>query len=151
MTKTAFVGYKSQPLSVDDLVELIRTFNREDTYFFQRWSNRVSGIIQSAPTNDDFPMLEGQMFNYQHELRWKYKKHNTYEVLLLSITDNHPDFNSLDNDWLVEERNAHLYPPTETRFPKDFVFPEKGLDIKQRYFLDQKTASVHFVALTIDQ
>jgi len=149
MTKTAFVGYKSQPLSVDSLVELIKKLKTENTYFFYRWSNRVSGIIPEVPTSENFPMLEGQLFNHQYELRWKYKQKNTYKVLLLSITDNHSDFDSLDNDWFVEERNAYLYPPTETRYPKDFIFPK--VDIKQRYFLDRKTASVHFVALTLDQ
>jgi len=144
-----FVGYKLEPISVDDLLKLIQKLKTENTYFFHRWSNKVSGIIQSAPIKDDFPMLEGQIFNHQYELRWKYKQKNTYEVLLLSIIDNHSDFQPLDNDWFVEERNAHLYPPTETRFPKDFIFPE--VNIKQRYFLDRKTANVHFVALTVNQ
>ncbi len=145
----AFVGYKPKPLAVDDLLELISRLKTANTYFFYRRSDSVSGIISEAPTNEQFPMVEGQIFNHQFELRWKHKRQNSYEVLFLGNVDHHPDFTALENDWLIEERNAHLYPPTETRFPKGFDYP--ALDIKQRYFLDQKTANVHFVALTVDR
>lgn len=145
----AFVGYKPKPLSVNDLLELIARLKTENTYFFYRRSDSVSGITSKAPTNEQFPMLEGQMFNHEYELRWKYKRQNSYEVLFLSNVDN-SDFTPLANDWMIEERNAHLYPSTETRFPKGFDYPA-SLNVKQRYFLDKKTANVHFVALTVER
>ncbi|MFM5900927.1 MAG: hypothetical protein ACKO9R_07245 [Dolichospermum sp.] len=143
---TAFVGYKENPLSDAELVNLINSLATENTYYFLYWTNEVSGIKEQMI--DKFPMLEGQMFNHEFELRWKYKKDNTYEVLLLSMNGANSEFKPLEKEWQIEERNAYFYPSTETRFPKDFNYP-KHLEIKQRYFLDQTTATVHFVALTL--
>ncbi|MBE9235918.1 hypothetical protein IQ227_07705 [Anabaena aphanizomenioides LEGE 00250] len=143
---TAFVGYKENPLSDTELVNLINSLATENTYYFLRWTNEVSGIREQMI--DKFPMLEGQMFNDQFELRWKYKKDNTYEVLLLSMNGANSEFKPLEKEWQIEERNAYFYPSTETRFPKGFNYP-KHLEIKQRYFLDQTTATFHFVALTL--
>ncbi|TFI54820.1 hypothetical protein BLD44_007405 [Mastigocladus laminosus UU774] len=143
----AFVGYKKEPLSVTELLDLIKELTTETSYYFLRWTHKVSGIIEKSPTNDQFPMLEGQMFNHECELRWKYKQKNTYEVLLLSVAGEYPEFERLGEDWQTQKRNAHLYSPTETRFPKGFS--PTNLDIAQRYFIDTKTATVHFVALTI--
>ncbi|RAM51039.1 MAG: hypothetical protein C6Y22_11670 [Hapalosiphonaceae cyanobacterium JJU2] len=143
----AFVGYKKEPLSVTELLDLIKEFTTETSYYFLRWTHKVSGIIEESPTNAQFPMLEGQMFNHECELRWKYKQKDTYEVLLLSVAGEYPDFTKIGEDWQTQQRNAHLYSPTETRFPKGFYSP--NLDIAQRYFIDTKTATVHFVALTI--
>lgn len=152
---TAFVGYKEHPLSVSDLLDLLELINKsltDHTYYFLRWTHRVSGINKFEKTSISeqfqFPMLEGQMFNHEFELRWKYKKDNTYEVLLLSINGANSEFKPLEKKWQIEERNAYFYPSTETRFPKGFNYP-KHLEIKQRYFLDQTTATVHFVALTL--
>ena len=145
---TAFVGYKENPLSDTELVNLINSLATENTYYFLYWTNEVSGIKEQMI--DKFPMLEGQMFNDQFELRWKYKKDNTYEVLLLSMNGANSEFKPLEKEWQIEERNAYFYPSTETRFPKGFNYP-KHLEIKQRYFLDQTTATVHFVALTVEK
>ncbi|MEB3148176.1 MAG: hypothetical protein VKL60_04045 [Sphaerospermopsis sp.] len=151
---TAFVGYKEHPVSVEHLLELINKSITDNTYYFLRWTHRVSGInkLQKNSISDQFqfPMLEGQIFNDQFELRWKYKKDNTYEVLLLSMNGANSEFKPLEKEWQIEERNAYFYPSTETRFPKDFNYP-KHLEIKQRYFLDQTTATVHFVALTVEK
>lgn len=143
-----FVGYQENPLSVSDLLELIDKLKTENTYYFLRWTNKVSGIIKQIP--DKFPMLEGQMFNDEFELRWKYKQNNAYEVLLLTTGKNYHDFQELGKNWQIEERNAHFYPVTETRFPKGFNYPD-NLNIKQRYFQDKTTATVHFVALTLEK
>lgn len=143
-----FVGYQKKPLSVSNLLTLINELKTENTYYFLRWTHRVSGIINEKVTDDQFPMLEGQMFNDEFELRWRYKKNTTYEVLLLTTGENHHEFQELGKNWQVEERNAHFYQKTETRFPKDFDYP-KHLNIKQRYFQDKTTATVHFVALTL--
>lgn len=149
---TAFIGYKEHPVSVEYLLELINKSITDNTYYFLRWTHRVSGInkLQKNSISDQFrfPMLEGQIFNDQFELRWKYKKDNTYEVLLLSMNGANSEFKPLEKEWQIEERNAYFYPSTETRFPKGFNYP-KHLEIKQRYFLDQTTATVHFVALTL--
>ncbi|MBD2137677.1 hypothetical protein H6F32_08780 [Anabaena sp. FACHB-1237] len=155
---TAFIGYQEHPLSVDNLLVLIhKLINKsitDNTYYFLRWTHGVSGIYKleknSISDQFQFPMLEGQIFNHQLELRWKYKKNNTYEVLLLSINGEDQDFQALDKKWYTEDRQANFYPPTETRFPKVFSYPDpEKLQIKQRYFQDQTTATVHFIALTL--
>ncbi|BAZ66655.1 hypothetical protein NIES4106_14070 [Fischerella sp. NIES-4106] len=167
----AFVGYKKQPLSVSELLELIPKFIVEPSYYFLRWTHKVSGIVENIPTETDFPMMEGQMFNHKCELRWKYKQKNTYEVLLLSINENHHDFELVGKNWRIEPSEtknfpsnaypAYGYRPEETRFPKKLIFP-KDLDIRlqaennkkpklaQRYFIDNETSTVQFVALTVE-
>ncbi|MBD2677355.1 MULTISPECIES: hypothetical protein [Nostoc] len=146
---TAFVGVKQELLSVAELLNLIKKFTIEPSYYFLRWNHKVSNNWRQEPTKDDFPMLEGQMFNQNCELRWKYKHKNSYEVLLLSVAGEYSDFKPVGKDWETQDRNAHLHSPTETRFPKGF--PEKESDIAQRYFIDKQTSTVHFVALTIKQ
>lgn len=141
-----FVGFSEKDLSVTLLLEIIESLSSPSSYYFLRWTDRVSGIIQKKLTDVQFPMLEGQMFNYDYELRWKYKSQNNYEALLLSTKGKHPSFAPLGEDWLIEEHNAHIYSATETRFPKGFQ--TANVDVAQRYFKDKKTATVHFVALT---
>ena len=146
---TAFVGVNEKLLSVTDLLELINKLAIEPSYYFFRWTHKVSQDWTQEPTKDDFPMLEGQMFNQNCELRWKYKRQNSYEVLLLSVAGEYYDFIPVGKNWETQDRNAHLHSPTETRFPKGF--PAQELDIAQRYFIDKQTSTVHFVALTIKQ
>ncbi|MFN6559469.1 MAG: hypothetical protein RMY28_006630 [Nostoc sp. ChiSLP01] len=145
----AFVGVKQELLSVAELLNLIQKFVIEPSYYFLRWTHKVSQDWRLEPTKDDFPMLEGQMFNQNCELRWKYKREDSYEVLLLSAVGEYSDFISVGKDWETQDRNAHLHSPTETRFPKGF--PAQELDIAQRYFIDKQTSTIHFVALTIKQ
>lgn len=152
-----FVGYKKEPVSKDELLELIAKFATEPSYYFLRWTHKVSDNWEEKPTVSDFPMIEGQMFNQNCELRWKQKRKDSYEVLLLSITGEHPDFEIVgecakgkkSEIWRTEDQDAHLYSSTEIRFPKAFPAKEKELNIGQRYFIDKQTSTVHFVALTI--
>ncbi|GBO53391.1 hypothetical protein APA_1298 [Pseudanabaena sp. lw0831] len=142
---SAFVGISQKLLSADELQNLISKLANDSSYYFLRWANRVSGITKKL---GNFPMLEGQMFNSELELRWKQKGAN-YEAFLLSSTAReYPNFEPLDREWETEDKDAYFYPPTETRFPKGFDYPPE-LKIGQRYFRDKKTATVHFVALTI--
>jgi hypothetical protein len=143
-----FVGASKNKLSASQIREIITQLAINPSYYFLRWHHEVRGICEQLPSETDFPMIEGQMFNQNCELRWKQKSKDSYEVLLLSVAGGHPDFKELDGDWQAEEkRDAYLYPPTETRFPKGFT--PTNLDVAQRYFIDQKTATVHFVALTV--
>lgn len=145
---SAFVGISQKLLSADELQNLISKLANDSSYYFLRWANRVSGVVKEKDP-DSFPSPEGQMFNTDLELRWKQKRQALYEVLLLSsINDDYPDFEPLTQEWETEDRDAYFYPKTETRFPKGFIYP-KELNIAQRYFRDKKTATVHFVALTI--
>jgi len=144
LVKKAFVGAKEN-LSAPELKTLLDNHRKSPSYYFLRWANRVSGIIENLP--DSFSP-EGQMFNEDLEIRWK-QRGDRYDVLLLSkYDDDYPDFDSFAETWQAEDRKANFYPKTETRFPKVFIYPEK-LNIGQRYFKDQTTGIVHFVALTI--
>jgi hypothetical protein len=142
-----FVGVKNKLLLVGELLTLIEELATESTYYFLRWTHKVSDNWRQKPSAKDFPMLEGQMFNQNYELRWKYKQKDSYEVLLLSVAGEYSDFLPVGKDWETQDRNAHLHSPTETRFPKGF--PDQESDIGQRYFIDKQTSTVHFVALTI--
>ncbi len=172
----SFVGVHSQVLSAQELIQVLEKLetSAQPSYYFLRWSHRVSGFWQRrfeefpslAKDIGDrinrinfnqieaaFPSPEGQMFNNQLELRWK-KKQANYEILLLSATgsqEDYPEFQLVGNDWNVVNRNAHLYASgptqTETRFPKKF--DHQDIKVAQRYFMDSKTTTVHFVALTV--
>ena len=146
MTLTkAFVGNREN-IDIDQLRDILDNLKDKQSYYFLRWANRVSGVIESLP---EFLSPEGQMFNVDLEIRWK-QKGDKYDVLLLSQYDNdYPEFDSFAQTWRSEDRKANFYPKDETRFPKGFTYPEE-LNIGQRYFKDQDTGIVHFVALTID-
>lgn len=175
----SFVGVCQQvlPQELIQHLEKLEAVEAECSYYFLRWAHRVSGIWQRRfkqfPSLVDdmrdrlkanqisdsqplaaFPSPEGQMFNSQVELRWKQKGAN-YEVLLLNATGSQQDyleFQLVGNDWKVVERDAHLYASTptqtETRFPKKF--DHQDVKVAQRYFMDSRTATVHFVALTVN-
>jgi hypothetical protein len=174
-----FVGYKQVPLSVTELQNLISELVIEPSYYFFRRTHAVSGIKEQPPTNDDFStMIEGQMFNHQFELRWKRKARDSYEVLLLTIADNHNNFIPLKEiseknkePWRIEPNNQEKFPsyaypaygyrPDETRFPKELIYPpnlnirlkdenKKYPKLAQRYFIDNETSTVQFVALTVE-
>ena len=68
-----------------------------------------------------------------------------YEVLLLSTTKEY-GFSPVGHEWDTEIRQAHVYPNTETRFPRKFKV--EFSNIAQRYFIDKKTSTVQFIALT---
>lgn len=174
----SFVGVNPQVLSPQELIQLLEKLetSAEPSYYFLRWSHRVSGFwqrrfeefpsltedirtrlkvdrVDKSQPLEVFPSPEGQMFNSQLEVRWK-KKQANYEILLLSTTgskENYPEFQRVGNDWKVVKRNAHFYgstpTQTETRFPKKF--DHQDIKIAQSYFMDSQTATVHFIALTV--
>lgn len=146
----SFVGVK-QLSSVEELRELLIKKSSKPSYYFLRWTHKVSGIV--AQLTSDFPSPEGQMFNADWELRWKQRK-NGYEVLLLSNNGAEPGFTKVGQNWETQLRKAHVYGSKaqvdrseETRFPKEFI--TENIGIAQRYFRDSQTATVHFVALTV--
>lgn len=137
-----FVGVKE----VNSAVELRSLLDQlaDNSYYFLRWAHRVSGFEKQLPK--EFPSPEGQMFNCDRELRWK-QKGQKYSVLLLSTTGSEPGFTSVGKKWEVENRNAHVYRSTGTRFTKGIN--DRQVAVAQRYFIDKQTSTVHFVALTV--
>lgn len=163
-----FVGVCKDLLTETELRELVEQLATASSYYFLRWSHQVSGIVDELP--DNFPSPEGQMFNCDRELRWK-RQNDRYSVLVLSNTGEVPGFKSIIDDpeyasesedksyWKTEQRPAYGYATTETRFPRSLIYPQ-SLDVSntssnqpklaQRYFIAQPTATVHFVALTVE-
>lgn len=156
---SAFVGFKT--VTEEELGSLLNhsEIALSSSYYFLRWFNKVSGIQMRLP--DDFPSPEGQLFNAALELRWKQRGAN-YEVLLLSqaVPDAQLGFSPLRGEWEWCDRNAYFYDSDETKFPKGFLYQDaennvlspKGeplKQVKQRYFRDARTATIHFVALTV--
>lgn len=139
-----FVGVSEQLMTVKELRDLLEKFSNQRSYYFLRWPHKVSGIVEQLP--DEFLSPEGQMFNYDRELRWKQQGQH-FSLLLLSTTGSEPGFKPIGHKWEIQQRDAHIYPATETRFPKGLS--STNVDVAQRYFLDADTATVHFVALTV--
>lgn len=134
--------------SSEKLRSLIRSVANEQPYYsFLRWAHKVSGIVLDVGT--EFPSPEGQVFGKQFELRWK-RASTGYEVLLLHcekpVTE--LDFTPVADHWTVSKPlGAYLFDHDETRFPKGLTYPD-DFQLRQRYFQDQRTATIHFVALT---
>jgi len=163
----SFVGIKKVS-SADELKELLNIFSQQSqetqqqSYYFLRWVDKVSGIIVNLP--EDFSNSEGQFFNAELELRWKLESKG-YSVLLLRANNHNIDtelgFEKLEGEWKVSEKqNAHFYGTHEnspTRFPKEFIYKNqqqenikpKNIPLAQINFFNKKTATVHFVALTL--
>lgn len=139
-----FVGVSEQLLTVEQLRDLLEKPSNQRDYYFLRWPHKVSGIVEQLP--DEFPSPEGQMFNCDRELRWKQQGQH-FSVLLLSTTGSEPGFKPIGQKWETQQRDAHIYPATETRFPKGLSSTK--VHVAQRYFMDDDTATVHFVALTV--
>ena len=140
---SAFVGTRTVE-SVDQLRSLIQRFQGEKSCFFLRWPHKVSGFCKTLP--EDFPSPEGQVFDSQKELRWK-QQGTGYSILLLSASEAYENFEPVGEDWEVYVQGAHIYPKTETRFPKGI--DDQQVNIGQRYFANPQTATVHFVALKV--
>ncbi len=114
----------------------------------QNPTNLQPNSVNSSTPTETFPSPQGQLFNSILEVRWQ-QKQGKYEVLLLSSQDDEQDnFRAVKGNWEILEQNALLHSPKETRFPKS-LNSEDIKNIAQRYFRDQNTATVHFVALTI--
>ncbi|MFE4108371.1 hypothetical protein [Almyronema epifaneia] len=140
-----FVGVNTVE-TAEQLEALINTVLGSDRVYFLRWPHKVSGLCHSLP--EGFPSPEGQVFDGDRELRWKVQGLG-YSVLMLSTTELAKGFDSVGAAWEACDRPAHIYPSTETRFPQGIA--DRGINIEQRYFLDKKTAVVHFVALVAKQ
>ncbi|MDF5738333.1 MULTISPECIES: hypothetical protein [unclassified Nostoc] len=148
--------YYKQLVADDELDTLITQVSNSQSYYFLRYSHAVSGICKELP--DKKGQVEGQLFNSICETRWKKYKLG-YEVLILSQQEfNLEGFEKLTGNWEICHRDAYWYNPEETRFPKGFTFKDKNnqsikpkeISIKQRYFKDSTTATIHFVALTVN-
>jgi len=143
--------------NIDKIIDEVKKIsNLQDNYYFLRYSHQVSGICLELPS--DRGEIEGQMFNSICELRWK-KYKSGYEVLILSKDKIELEgFNSLSGNWGIKDYQAY-WNKQEPRFPKGLKFQGKDnqdiesnkIPIQQRYFQDSDTATVHFIALTVDK
>lgn len=149
--------YHKQLIASDELNTLITQISNSQSYYFLRYAHAVSGICRKLP--DERGEIEGQLFNSLCEIRWKKYKLG-YEVLILSQQEfkKLQEFKELTGNWKICDRDAYWHNPEETRFPKGFTFQDennqsinpKDISIKQRYFKDSDTATIHFVALTVN-
>ncbi len=152
---TGFVGARSR-LSPDEVKKLLEKLATEESYYFVRSPHAVSGICMKLP-DEFFPGFEGQMFNADRELRWK-KQGSAYETLLLSRVETDLEgFEPIGKNWEWCDRGAYFHGIDETKFPKSFIYKgendekldSNNISIGQRYFQEKRTATVHFVALTV--
>ena len=155
--KKGFV-YVQSGLSGDEVKELLEKLATEESYYFVRSPHAVSGICMKLP-EEFFPGFEGQMFNADRELRWK-KQGSAYQALLLSrVEADLEGFEPINKDceWQICDRAAYFHRLDEPKFPKTFVYKgeknekivSNNISIGQRYFQEKRTATVHFVALTV--
>lgn len=144
--RKAVVGTKSQ-VSNEELRQLLQT--RDSAVYFFRHVDRVDGFCTQLTSDELSP--EGQAFDQKTEIRWK-QLGDTYDVLWLGIEpETLPEgFEAIAGDWCCDAQDlqAKVYPKTETRLPRGVKEP-KNIDIKQRYFRDRTTSTIHFTALTI--
>lgn len=154
---TGFVGARSR-LSPDEVKKLLEKLATEESYYFVRSPHAVSGMCMKLP-EEFFPGFEGQMFNADREVRGK-KQGSAYEALLLSrVAADLEGFEPIDKDceWQICDRTAYFHRLDEPKFPKTFVYKgeknekivSNNISIGQRYFQEKRTATVHFVALTV--
>lgn len=149
--------YHKQLVASDELGTLITQVSNSQSYYFLRYSHAVSGICRKLP--HERGEIEGQLFNPICEIRWK-KYKSGYEILILSQQEfNLEGFENLNDNWQICDKDAYWHNAKETRFPKGFTFKgennqpinPKDISIKQRYFKDSATATIHFVALTVNE
>lgn len=127
--------------SQTELEKLLKTHAGDKGWYFVRWAHQVSGFQQTLPAQ--FERAEGQMFTGDRELRWK-PQGQGFNLLLLSTAEIQ-GFEPLQGNWVTQDRDAHVYPLTETRLPKGIA--HNNANVGQRYFIDQTTWTIHFVAL----
>jgi hypothetical protein len=150
-----YVGFKQVSSSVE-LKNLVDKLVVPKSYYFVRSPHAVSGICRKLP--DELSLgFEGQMFNSDRELRWK-KQGSVYEALILSrVPADLEGFEAIGKHWECCDRAAYFHSLDEPKFPKTFIYKgendekidSKNITIGQRYFKDQRTATVHFIALTV--
>jgi hypothetical protein len=138
--KSGFIGTRSV-LSQAELESLLETHAGNNGWYFLRWAHEVSGFKKGLPTA--FNCIEGQVFTGDRELRWK-PQGQGFNLLLLSTAEIQ-GFELLQGNWVTQDRDAHVYPLTETRLPKGIA--HNNANVGQRYFIDQTTWTVHFIAL----
>jgi hypothetical protein len=152
----AFVGQRSVASSAE-LKQLLAGLPAQSRCYFLRWVHKVSGFVDQMPS-DLSP--EGEMLTPEFEVRWKQIRQG-YELLLLhgGEPDASWNFQPIGADWIASDPlDTHLHPKgsleenaenrQDTRFPKPFIYPNH-LKLQQRYFQNQHTGTVHFVALTL--
>lgn len=146
---TAFVG-TADNLDLTTLRSLIDDCVSEQAWRFLRWPHEVKLL---EPTKEiDYSCREGQVFNQSSELRWKKLKDEQYSVLVLSTNQLDKSLTAMGETWSHKDLEANFYPKTETRFPKGLDYEDSSdnkLDIGQRYFIDEATGTVHFIALRV--
>jgi hypothetical protein len=150
-----FVGCLKNLVGEGEFRELLKQFEAPKSLYFLRWPHKVSGFIHNL---EGELSPEGQLITSNCELRWK-QKIGKFDALLLSkdnvSSSNLSAFEAIGGDWQLEDHEAEIYGKnkyknrdSETRFPKDFR--NSASSMKQRYFIDCRTGTVHFVALTLD-
>ena len=149
-----YVYSSKQSVGLEELKKLLEELKQQNNYYFLCSPNAVSGITMTLP--EEFPTVEGQMFNADCELRWK-KQKSGYDVLVLSNSSK-PDLKDFEQfgNWAISDFKAYFY-QNETKFPKEFIYLNSNnqkinpqqININQRYFRDKDTATVHFIALTL--
>jgi hypothetical protein len=140
--------------SIQELRSLLADLAIGDCCYFARWVHKVSGMVMAIdevlPEPDGSP--EGQMFGQDFEVRWKQIPQERYEILLLHCEESVTkwQFTPVGNGWQVPETplGSYFYDAYEPRFPQGFELAKK-IKLRQRYFQDAMTATVHFIALTI--
>ncbi|NEP19534.1 MAG: hypothetical protein F6J97_22020 [Leptolyngbya sp. SIO4C1] len=142
-------GYVSvaEGIDADALTALIDRHVAKPYWQFLRWPHQVK--LKEPGKAINFSCTEGQVFNPSSELRWQ-RRGKVYDALLLSLRNDSDGLTPLGETWTAADRSAHFYPKTETRFPKGLDYDETGLDIGQRYFIDDSTACVQFIALRVE-
>jgi hypothetical protein len=148
----AWVGHTT--IHAENIQEFLEDCQTTTSRYFLRWPGRVSGFEANLPPDELSP--EGQLFDGDRELRWR-RKDESYSVLLLSDVDsveaNQPlnlhgqSFQAIGTNWETRTWNAHVYSDTETRLPA--VVSSNGVNVHQRHFIDQTTATVRFTALVV--
>ncbi len=148
----AFVGTRRIDSDVA-LESLLAHCPAKSRYYFLRWVHQVRWVTEPLPA--DFPSPEGEMITPEFEIRWK-KARQGYDVLLLAIGE--PSqmptaFEPLPSlSWVTSEPLAvHLLgqgTEQDVRFPQNLTYPA-NLNLQQRYFQDQNTGTIHFVARTL--
>jgi hypothetical protein len=146
----AFVGTKS--IDAASLKQFLQNLTAPSRYYFLRWVHQVSGFVEQLPETIS---PEGAMHTPDFEVRWQQTKQG-YELLILCAgeVDEAWGFQAIASDWITSDPlAAHLHPKgslQDTRFPTLFIYPDL-LKLQQRYFQNQQTGAVHFVALTLAQ
>ena len=134
-----FVGVQTVE-TLEALETLVREY-QADSYWFLKWPHKVSGFIDQPPKDLS---SEGQLIHADYEIRWK-PKHHLFSVLLLDSKGSKDKFKALEGEWKTREVPGMVYEPPIPKFAK---LKRSPIQVRQRYFIDARTETIHFVALT---